>query len=94
MAGVRLAEAEESAARLERLNDDIVRSIASGVITADDDGLILGINPAAREILRDRDGALLGNSLASVLPDFRRRRPSHRQALLRFLRSSRYARTN
>ena len=74
--GARLAEAEESAARLERLNDDIVRSIASGVITADDDGRILGINPAAREILRDRHGALIGTSLASVLPDYANQRPS------------------
>jgi two-component system sensor histidine kinase PilS (NtrC family) len=77
VAGARLAEAEESAARLERLNDDIVRSIASGVITADDDGQILGINPAAREILRDSGGSLLGTPLANVLPDFASQRPSH-----------------
>lgn len=74
--GARLAEAEQSAARLERLNDDIVRSIASGVITADDDGRILGVNPAAREMLRDRHGALLGTSLANVLPDYAKERPS------------------
>jgi len=67
VAGVRLAQAEESAARLERLNDDIVRSIASGVITADDDGRILGLNPAAREILRDPTGRLLGTPLSGVL---------------------------
>jgi two-component system sensor histidine kinase PilS (NtrC family) len=76
LAGARLAEAEESAARLERLNDDIVRSIASGLITANDDGTILGINPAAREILRDREGTLLGRSLSEVLPDYEKHQSS------------------
>ncbi len=77
VAGARLAEAEESAARLERLNADIVRSIASGVITADDDGKILGLNPAAREILRDSGGSLLGASLSTVLADFDSHRPGN-----------------
>ena len=76
VAGARLAVAEESAARLERLNADIVRSIASGVITADDDGRILGVNPAAREILRDREGTLIGKPLSEVLPDYGHQRPS------------------
>ena len=77
VAGARLVQAEESAARLERLNDDIVRSIASGVITADDDERILGLNPAAREILRDREGVLIGAPLSMVLSDYGTRRPSH-----------------
>lgn len=76
VAGARLARAEESAARLERLNDDIVRSIASGLITADDDGRIIGINAAAREILRDKSGSLLGAPLSQVLPDYGQERPS------------------
>ncbi|MGB5681741.1 MAG: ATP-binding protein, partial [Polyangiales bacterium] len=58
------------------LNADIVRSIASGVITADDDGRILGVNPAAREILRDREGTLIGKPLSGVLPDYGHQRPS------------------
>ncbi len=74
--GARLARAEQSAARLERLNDDIVRSIASGLITADDDGRILGVNPAAREILHDHQGVLLGKSLSNVLHDYASERPS------------------
>lgn len=69
IAGARLIVAEQSAARLERLNDDIVRSIGSGLITTDDDGIILGINPAARDILRDRRGELLGQPLSTILPD-------------------------
>lgn len=72
VAGARLIEAEQSAAKLERLNDDIVRSIGSGLITADDDGQILGVNPAAREILRDRDGSLVGQALSIVLPEYSR----------------------
>jgi two-component system sensor histidine kinase PilS (NtrC family) len=70
VAGARLVEAEQSAARLVRLNDDIVRSIASGLITVDDDGRILGVNRAAREILRDRAGTLLGKPLSSVHPSY------------------------
>jgi two-component system sensor histidine kinase PilS (NtrC family) len=70
VAGARLIEAEESAARLVRLNDDIVRSIVSGLITADHDGRIIGINPAGREILRDRAGTLLGAPLMDVLPNY------------------------
>ncbi len=70
VAGARLLEAQKSAARLVRLNDDIVRSIASGLITADDDGRIIGLNRAAREILRDRAGTLLGKPLFEVLPGY------------------------
>ncbi|MEM8606484.1 MAG: ATP-binding protein [Myxococcota bacterium] len=70
VAGLRLEAAEQSAAHLARLNDDIVRSIASGLITADESGLILGVNRAARDILRDPQGTLLGNPLSSVLPSY------------------------
>ncbi len=70
VAGARLIEAQQSAARLVRLNDDIVRSIASGLITSDDDGRIIGVNRAAQDILRDREGALLGEPLSNVLPGY------------------------
>ncbi len=70
VAGARLIAAERSTARLVRLNDDIVRSIASGLITADDDGRILGVNRAAREILGDRAGTLLHMPLSNVLPNY------------------------
>ncbi len=76
VAGARLIEAEQSTARLVRLNDDIVRSIASGLITADDDGHILGLNRAAVEILRDRTGSLLGQPLSKVLPEYGAKRLS------------------
>lgn len=67
--GGRLLAAQQSAARLARLNDDIVRSIASGLITADTEDRILGINPAAREMLHDLQGELIGRPLAAVLAD-------------------------
>jgi two-component system sensor histidine kinase PilS (NtrC family) len=70
IAGAQLIEAQQSAARLVRLNDDIVRSIASGLITSDDDGRILGINRAAAEILRDPTGTVLGKPLATILPSY------------------------
>ena len=70
VAGVRLLEAQQSAARLVRLNDDIVRSIASGLISADDTGRILGVNRAAQDILRDHQGILLGKPLSTVLPSY------------------------
>ena len=76
VAGARLIAAEESAATLARLNDDIVRSIASGLITADEGGRILGINRAAREILRDHSGTLLQQPLSAVLPGHDRARLS------------------
>jgi len=66
--GARLIAAELSAERLARLNDDIVRSIASGLITADEEGRIIGINRAARDILRDRTGSLLSRPLSTILP--------------------------
>jgi two-component system sensor histidine kinase PilS (NtrC family) len=70
VAGARLIEAQQSTARVVRLNDDIVRSIASGLITADDDGRILGVNRAASDILKDREGTLVGKPLSSVLPSY------------------------
>ena len=66
--GGKLLAAEQSAARLARLNDDIVRSIASGLITTDEEGRIIGINRAAREILRDWGNTLLSRPLSEVLP--------------------------
>lgn len=70
VAGQRLVAAEQSAAHLAQLNDDIVRSIASGLITVDESGKILGVNRAAREILRDPRGTLIDRPLSSVLPGY------------------------
>lgn len=70
LTGGRLRAAQESAARWARLNDDIVRSIASGLITTDQDGRILGINRAGAEILHDDGNSLLNRPLSTVLPGY------------------------
>ena len=73
VADARVIAAEQSAERLARLNDDIVRSIASGLITADEEGRIIGLNRAARDILRDRTDSLLSRPLSTVLPGYEKR---------------------
>jgi two-component system, NtrC family, sensor histidine kinase PilS len=67
-AGGRLRLAEASAASLARLNEDIVRSLNSGLITTDLSGRIRTINPAGLEILRANDSTLLGEAVETHLP--------------------------
>lgn len=52
---------------LRLLNENIVRSLSSGLITADRDNRLLYFNPAAREILALRDEQI-GEPLSRVLP--------------------------
>jgi two-component system sensor histidine kinase PilS (NtrC family) len=67
-AGGQLRRASESAARLARLNDDIVRCIASGLLTVDADERIQTVNPAGAEILRASVDALLGGAIRRFFP--------------------------
>jgi two-component system, NtrC family, sensor histidine kinase PilS len=67
-AGGRLRVAEASAATLARLNDDIVRSLNSGLITTDLSGRILTVNPAGVEILRADPFTAIGEPLHRYLP--------------------------
>ncbi len=67
-AGGRLRLAEASAATLARLNDDIVRSLTSGLITTDLEGRIRTVNPAGVEIFHADPFALIGEPISSVLP--------------------------
>ncbi len=67
-AGGELRVAAESASRLARLNDDIVRSISSGVLTVGPDGLVLASNPAAAAIFGDEDEGLSGRAVTDLLP--------------------------
>ena len=67
--GGKLVAAEQSAARLAQLNNDIVRSIASGLITTDSQGTIITANPKARNILGDKGNELIGKNLSTVVPD-------------------------
>ncbi|MCZ7678576.1 MAG: ATP-binding protein [Sandaracinaceae bacterium] len=71
--GGQLARAEESAAGYARLNEDILRSMASGLLTTDLERRIQVINPAGAEMLGGPAERLIGRELASVLPRRRRR---------------------
>ncbi|MFI5306778.1 MAG: nitrogen regulation protein NR(II) [Polyangiales bacterium] len=66
-AGGQLQLAQASAATLARLNDDIVRSLSSGLLSTDLEGRIRTINPTGLEMLGAGDQQLLGRSVSSVL---------------------------
>jgi len=63
-----LKRAEESASRLARLNEDIVRSISSGLLTVDADGLVVMANPAAAAIYGITVQAIVGREVSDLLP--------------------------
>ncbi len=67
-AGGLLRAAEESAAELARLNDDIVRSLTSGLITTDPAGLIRTINPVALQMFKTDDARAIGTDVRKLLP--------------------------
>lgn len=66
--GGALRRAAESAATLARLNDDIVRSLSSGLLTTDLAGEIQTANAAAGDILTSTTTALQGRPLIDFLP--------------------------
>jgi two-component system sensor histidine kinase PilS (NtrC family) len=55
---------------LRVLNDNIVRSLSSGLLTIDQDGRVLFVNPSARELL-GLPGALFGIDSETLLPGLR-----------------------
>ncbi len=65
---VQLQTSASQIGNLRALNDNIVRSVNSGLLTADARGRLLFFNPAAREILGLRDDDI-GRPLAEVLPE-------------------------
>lgn len=67
-AGGQLRLAEASAASLARLNDDIVRSMTSGLISTDLRGQIRTVNPTGLEMLAGHAETLIDTPLATVLP--------------------------
>jgi two-component system sensor histidine kinase PilS (NtrC family) len=66
-AGGQLRLAEASAATLARLNDDIVRSLSSGLLSTDLDGRIRTINPTGLEMLGMQSESLVGEPVGLVL---------------------------
>lgn len=67
-AGARADEAESSLNKLGVLHDAIVRSIGSGIVTADEHDLINFLNRAGEEILGIRGGTLQGQPLDLIFP--------------------------
>jgi len=67
-AGGQLRQAEASAASLARLNDDIVRSMTSGLISTDLAGHIRTINPMGVEMLGASIDELLDMPVDAILP--------------------------
>lgn len=66
--GGALKRVTKSVQELAQLNDDIVRSMSSGLITTDLDGRIQSVNHAGMAILDTTAPNVIGRSLSSVLP--------------------------
>ncbi|MDB4988810.1 MAG: Sensor histidine kinase [Myxococcaceae bacterium] len=58
--GGRLREATAQAAELARLNEDIIRSLSSGLLTTDIEQIVRTINPAGLEIFRGQLESMIG----------------------------------
>jgi two-component system sensor histidine kinase PilS (NtrC family) len=63
-----LATTRQAAADLFTLHQDIVRSLATGLITVAPDGTVLTANQAAAEILHRRAAELQGRPIEAILP--------------------------
>ncbi|MDR2338891.1 MAG: PAS domain-containing protein [Deltaproteobacteria bacterium] len=66
-----LVRSQSSLDRLSELNDNIVHSIDSGLITTDNQDRVLSINQAAREILRVSSGEVIGRSWRFFFPELK-----------------------
>ncbi len=66
-----LATTRKAAAEVLTLHQNIVRSLASGLITVDPDGIVLTANQASSEILRRPVAALVSHSIDEVMPGLR-----------------------
>jgi two-component system sensor histidine kinase PilS (NtrC family) len=72
LTGGRLREAAAHAAELSRLNEDILRSLSSGLLTTDTNRVVRTVNPAALEIFRTRQGAMVGYPVVDFFVDAER----------------------
>ena len=61
-----LREKEQGLTRLQAFHENIVRSISSGVFTADATGAVTSFNPAAQEVTGYSVGQVLGRSWREV----------------------------
>jgi len=67
-AGGRLREATAQAAELARLNEDIIRSLSSGLVTTDSAGIVRTVNPAGLEIFRVGRADMIGKPIELFFP--------------------------
>ena len=67
-AGGQLRLAEANAATLAKLNDDIVRSLSSGLLTTDRQGRVRSINAVGLEILASNAVAVIGTNISDLMP--------------------------
>ncbi|RJR52439.1 MAG: PAS domain S-box protein [Desulfobacteraceae bacterium] len=63
-----LSEKQHDLVQLEALNEWIIRSITSGLITLDREGRIILFNPAAETIFAVRAAGVIGRTLVEALP--------------------------
>jgi two-component system sensor histidine kinase PilS (NtrC family) len=61
-----LREKEQGLTRLQAFHENIVRSISSGVFTADANGAVTSFNPAAQEVTGYSVGQILGRSWREI----------------------------
>jgi two-component system sensor histidine kinase PilS (NtrC family) len=64
-----LTSSQTSLDRLSELNENIIHSIDSGLITTDNEGKILSINQAARQILKIPSPAIVGRPWLDYFPE-------------------------
>jgi two-component system, NtrC family, sensor histidine kinase PilS len=66
-AGVRLERASTEIANLQALNEHVINSLASGLITTDYDGRVITFNHAAEQITGHASGEAVGRNVSEVL---------------------------
>jgi len=65
---IRLAEKEEDLEALEAWNENVIRSLPSGLVTTDSDGLVTSFNSAAENITGGKASDILGSPLEKLFP--------------------------
>ncbi len=76
LTGGRLREATAQAAELARLNEDIIRSLSSGLLTTDTEHVIRTVNPAGLDTFRVARAAMLGERIDRFFVDVGAKTPS------------------
>ncbi|UCF57237.1 MAG: PAS domain-containing protein, partial [Deltaproteobacteria bacterium] len=65
---VELRAKQDDIVKLEALNERIIRSIVSGVITLDDQNRVILFNPAAEDIFAIKSNQAIGSKITDMLP--------------------------